>query len=168
MCFVRRRFGHTKPVQVSDVAALPVRLGAAIRTRRLFHPNGVLAEGLLERVAPADDGLPMQSCDVIGRVSKGIGLPGSTPDVAGLAFRIPPPQDLRSCGPWDVLLASTFAGSRFALAPTTSWSGATFSSLMPLRYRGRVWWLRARLVTDLDTAGLSLKSIEDEINSGGI
>ena len=155
-------------VQASDVAALPVRLGAAIRNSRLFHPHGVLAEGLLERLAPADDGLPMQSCDVIGRVSKGVGLPGAMADVAGLAFRIPPPQDLRSCGPWDVLLASTIANSRFLLAPTRSWSATTFSSLMPLRFRGGVWWVRARLVTKIDEPGLSLDTIRNQIDSGGI
>src|SRR5690348_3134807 len=145
-----------------------MKLGSAIRGRKVFHPVGVLAEGVLERTAPGSEGLPMRSCDVIGRVSKGVGLPGTTPDIAGLAFRIPPPQDLRSCGPWDVLLASTFARSRLVLAPVTSWSGATFSSLMPLRYRGRVWWLRARLVTDLDATGLGLDAVEDQINSGGI
>ena len=155
-------------MHVSDLAALPVKLGAAARGRRLFHPVGVLAEGILERTALDSDGLPMRSCDVIGRVSKGVGLPGGTPDVAGLAFRIPPPQDLRSCGPWDVLLASTAAGSRFGLAPVTSWSGATFSSLMPLRYRGRVWWVRARLTTEIDVGGLALDAIENEINSGEI
>jgi hypothetical protein len=155
-------------VQVSDVTALPVKLGAAIRARRLFHPVGVVAEGNLERTALDSDGLPMRSCDVIARVSKGVGIPGARPDIAGLAFRIPPPQDLRSCGPWDVLLASTFAGSRIILAPVTSWSGATFSSLMPLRYRGRAWWLRARLTTEISTDGLALDTIESEINSDEI
>ncbi len=155
-------------MQISDLTALPVRLGSAVRGRRLFHPVGVVAEGTLERTALGAEGLPIRSCDVIGRVSKGIGVPGGRPDIAGLAFRIPPPQDLRSCGPWDVLLASTVARSRFILAPVTSWSGATFSSLMPLRYRGRVWWLRARLATDVGTGGLSLDTIEAEINSGGI
>src|SRR5215210_2646529 len=127
-----RRCGHTYAVQASDVAALPIRLGAALRRRRLFHPDGVMAEGILERTAPQGEGLPMPSCDVIGRVSKGIGLPGALPDVAGLAWRIPPPQDLRSCGPWDVLLASTVARSRVVLAPARSWSGTTLASLMPL------------------------------------
>lgn len=150
------------------MTALPMRLGAAVRGRRLFHPVGVLAEGVLERTALDSDGLPMRSCDVIGRVSKGVGVPGGRPDVAGLAFRIPPPQDLRSCGPWDVLLASTVARSRFILAPVTSWSGATFSSLMPLRYRGRVWWVRARLASEIDTGDLALDTIEREINSDGI
>jgi hypothetical protein len=155
-------------VQASDVVALPVRLGAAIRHSRLFHPSGVLAEGLLQRGAPPDEGLPMQSCDVIGRVSKGIGLPGALPDIAGLAWRIPPPQDLRSCVPWDVLLASTVANSRFIFAPTRSWSSTTFSSVMPLRFGGGVWWVRARLVTKIDEPGLSLDTIRNQIDSGEI
>ena len=62
------------------------------------------------------------------------------------------------------------ARSRIVPAPVTSWSGATFSSLMPLRYRGRVWWLRARLTTDVGTQGLAPtpsrpKSIRAEFNS---
>jgi hypothetical protein len=155
-------------VRGSDIAALPIRLGAAFRRRRLFHPDGVMAEGTLERVAPPDVGLPMQSCDVIGRVSKGLGLPGGQPDIAGLAWRIPPPQDLRSCGPWDVLLASTVVRSRFILAPARSWSGASFSSLMPLRFNDTIWWVRARLVTKIDEPGLSLDTIRTQIDSGEI
>ncbi|MGX9788513.1 phosphodiesterase [Mycobacterium sp. MMS18-G62] len=155
-------------MHASDIAALPVRLGAAIRQRRLFHPDGVLAEGALERVAPPDEGLPMLSCDVIGRVSKGVGVPGARPDVAGLAWRMPPPQDLRSCSPWDVLLASTVANSRVVLGPATSWSGATFSSLMPLRFKGKLWWVRARLTSDINATGLSLEPIRDLITSDGI
>lgn len=155
-------------MQASDIAALPIRLGAAIRRNRLLHPDGVLAEGTLERVAPPGEGLPMNSCDVIGRVSRGIGLPGSLPDVAGLAWRIPPPPDLRSCVPWDVLLASTVTRSRFFLAPIRSWSGATFSSLMPLRFQGAAWWVRARVVTKIDEPGLSLDTIRNQIDSHGI
>ncbi len=112
----------------------------------------------------------MNSCDVIGRVSKGIGLRGGSPDIAGLAWRIPVPPDLRSCSPWDVLLASTVSGKigRFLLAPVTSWSGATFTSLMPLRFKGGMWWLRTRLVSDIETPGLSLDTIRDQIDSGGV
>jgi hypothetical protein len=155
-------------MQTSDIAALPIRLGAAARRRHLFHPDGVLAEGILERIAPPNEGLPMNSCDVIGRVSKGIGLPGALPDIAGLAWRIPPPPDLRSCTPWDVLLASTLPGKigRVLPAPLTSWPGATFTTLMPLRFRGRLWWVRARLASDICTPGLSLDTIRDEIDSG--
>jgi hypothetical protein len=155
-------------VQASDIAALPIRFGAAIRNSRLFHPSGVMAEGVFERTAPEREGLPMNSCDVIARVSKGVGLPGASPDVAGLAWRIPPPPDLRSCSPWDVLLASTLGGTRIGLAPVLSWSGTTFSSLMPLRYHDGVWWVRARLATRVDARGLSLDAVENQINSTGI
>ncbi len=166
--FASRVGGAYRGMQVSDVAALPIRWGAAVRHARLFHPYGVLAEGTLERVAPAGEGLPMVSCEVVARVSKGIGLPNRLPDVAGLAWRMPPPQDLRSCSPWDVLLASTIANSRVLLAPTASWSGATFSSLMPLRYHGALWWVRARLVTDIGSSGLSLDAVRDQIDSDEI
>ncbi|OBI75103.1 phosphodiesterase [Mycobacterium sp. E740] len=155
-------------MQASDIAALPIRFGAALRHRRLFHPSGVMAAGTLERIAPEGEGLPMYSCEVIARVSKGVGLPGATPDVAGLAWRIPPTPDLRSCSPWDVLLASTFAGTRVGLAPTASWSGATFSSLMPLRYHDELWWVRARLATRVDGSGLSLDAVDKQISSTGI
>jgi hypothetical protein len=153
-------------VQASDIAALPIRLGAAARHRRLFHPDGVLAEGILERIAPPDEGLPMNSCDVIARVSKGIGLPGALPDIAGLAWRIPPPPDLRSCTPWDVLLSSTIANSRLVLGPVRSWSSASFSSLVPLRFKGTRWWVRAQVVTKIDEPGLSLDTVSHQIDTG--
>jgi hypothetical protein len=153
-------------VQASDIAALPIRLGAAARHRRLFHPDGVLAEGILERIAPPDEGLPMNSCDVIARVSKGIGLPGALPDIAGLAWRIPPPPDLRSCTPWDVLLSSTIANGRLVLGPVRSWSRASFSSLMPLRFKGTRWWVRAQVVTKIDEPGLSLDTVSNQIDTG--
>ena len=62
---------HTGGVRVSDIVTTPVRLGAAIHNRRVFHPVGVAAEGILERVAPSSEGLPMASCDVIGQGVQG-------------------------------------------------------------------------------------------------
>jgi hypothetical protein len=69
--------------------------------------------------------------------------------------------------PWDVLLASTVRG-RLLLAPVTSWTGATFSSLMPLRYKDGVWWLQARLTTPIDSPGLALEAIRSRIASTGV
>ena len=104
----------------------------------------------------------------MGRVSKGVGLPGALPDIAGVAWRMPPP--LPPSIPWDVLLASTTGGAlgRILLRPVTSWSGATFSTLMPLGFRGGVWWLRARLATLIEVPGLSLDTIADQIGRSGI
>jgi hypothetical protein len=152
-------------MKISDVASWPVEFGAAMRHRRLFHPNGVLARGHLERTTPAGRGLPLYSCDVVGRLSKGIGTPDSVPDIAGLAWRMPPQL---SGTPWDVLLASTLAGNRFVLWPANSWAGITFSSVMPLRFEGALWWLRARLITDFDGAGLSLGSVNQQLERGGV
>ena len=139
-----------------------------MRHRRLFHPIGMLANGTIERIAATGEGLPMVPGEVVGRVSKGVGLPGALPDIAGVAWRMPPP--LPPSIPWDVLLASTAGGSlgRILLWPVTSWSGATFSSLMPLGFRGGVWWLRARLATIIDGPGLSLDTIADQIGRSGI
>jgi hypothetical protein len=146
-------------VLLSDIAALPVKFGAALRRRRLFHPVGVLAEGSVERLAPPGEGLPIKSGDVVARVSKGVGLPGAMPDIAGLAWRMSPR--------WDVLLASTVRG-RLLLAPVTNWSNTTFSSLMPLGVDGGVWWLRASLATPIGAHGLALDTIRDRIRSTGI
>jgi hypothetical protein len=152
-------------MKLSDVAALPIQIGSALRDRRVFHPSGVLAHGTLERTAPIGEGLPVRTGDVVGRVSKGIGSPGSTPDIVGLAWRMPPDTpDLL----WDVLLASTLAGNRFMLWPATSWTDVTFSSLMPMRFDGRLWWLRARLTTPVDGPGLSLDAISDQIRSASV
>lgn len=155
-------------MKISDIAAVPVEFGAALRRRRLFHPVGVLANGRIERLAPPGAGLPMESCEVSGRVTKGIGTPGTWPDIAGLAWRLPPkPLGGR---PWDVLLASAGGGrfGRVMLRPVGSWSGASFSSLMPLRFEGGPWWLRARLTTAIHAAGLSLDSIAGQIDRAGI
>jgi hypothetical protein len=96
-------------VRISDIAALAVQAGAAMRHRRLFHPIGMLANGTIERIAATGEGLPMVPGEVVGRVSKGVGLPGALPDMAGVAWRMPPP--LPPSIPWDVLLASAAGGS---------------------------------------------------------
>lgn len=166
--FARRAGGQPVRVGFSDIAALPVRVGSAVRNRRVFHPVGVLAEGTLERLAPPAEGLPMASGDVLGRVSKGVGVPGALPDIAGLAWRMPSQSSAPT--PWDVLLASSLGGGvgRVALSPVASWTGATFSSLMPFRFDDGIWWVRAKLVTPIDAAGIGLDTIRDRIRSTGL
>jgi hypothetical protein len=71
--------------------------------------------------------------------------------------------------PWDVLLASTGAGlSRILLRPALSWGEVTYSSLMPLRCEGDVWWVRARLATELEGPGMSLDTITDRLARGDL
>ena len=108
----------------------------------------------------------MESSDVVGRVSKGIGLPGGLGNVIGLAIRIPPQPFAAT--PWDILLASAGSGlvTRFALRPVTSW-GATMTSLMPLRYERTYWWIRAQM-TGGPRSGLELDDISQHIDDGGV
>jgi hypothetical protein len=157
-------------VRASDIVAVPLQWGSALRNRRVFHPVGVLANGTIERMAPPNEGLPLtSSSDVVARVSKGAGTPGPLPDIIGLAVRIPP--EPFAATPWDILLAS--AGSNVltrvaGLRPVVSWTGQTMSSLMPLRYEAKNWWLRARMTTEIEGLGVSLDVIREQIGRGGI
>ncbi|OZD68891.1 hypothetical protein CH263_08305 [Rhodococcus sp. 06-1059B-a] len=130
---------------IAAALGLPFRAASSVRAARAFHPNGVHFSGTLVRLIPEDTGLPLHSCEVAVRMSKGIGAPSGLPDVAGLALRLPPAEV--GASPWDVLLAGSATGrfGRMVPWPSVSWNGAHLSSLMPLKYRGRMWWLRARV-----------------------
>ncbi len=123
----------------------------------------------MERVVPADVGLPIPSCDVVARVSKAAGTPGALPDAIGLALRIPPQADDGAA--WDILLASagsSVLGRAIGLRPVGSWTGNPLTSLMALRFRGVNWWLRARVLTDVDGVGVSLDSIRRQLEHGEV
>jgi hypothetical protein len=128
----------------------------------------VLANGSIERMAPPGYGLPVESSNIVARVSKAVGLPRALPDIVGLAWRMPPQHSATT--PWDVLLASAGAGvaTRYLLRPVTSWSGVALSSVMPLRYHEDNWWVSARITTDIAARGVSLASVETQIASGGL
>ncbi|MDQ2628630.1 MAG: phosphodiesterase [Actinomycetota bacterium] len=150
-------------------AARVFRWGAAARGRRVFHPSGVLATGFLDRVAPADEGLPLASSAVVARISKAAGTPGIAPDAVGLALRVPSPQHGQDC--WDILLVSAGSGvpgRMLGLRPVRSWTAVTMTTLMPLGYRDGTWWLRARLVTPVHGYGLALRSMRRAIERGRV
>ncbi|BCI80065.1 hypothetical protein MTY66_16900 [Mycolicibacterium sp. TY66] len=154
-----------------ETVTAPFQWVAAARHRRVFHPGGVLARGSIERVAARDVGLPIESAsDVLVRLSKGIGTPGALPDVIGLAFRLPAgdSETAAAAPPWDVLLASAGRGrlSRFGVRPVVRWPGQPMSSVMPLRYQGTNWWLRAQILSHVDGAGVSLDSIRSALHDG--
>lgn len=69
---------------------------------------------------------------VRARLSRSVGLPRWSPDILGLAIRVPGEADH-----FDVLLASTGASfpARFVLVPQRNIMAATFTSLMP--YKGK-------------------------------
>ncbi len=167
--FATAEKGNPARMTVSDIVARPFQWGSAIRGSRIFHPIGVIASGSIERVAPPSNGLPVPSSDVVARVSKAGGTPGSLPDFIGLALRVAPPRV--DATPWDILLVSAGSGvlSRaLALRPVTSWTGQPMTTLMPLRYRAKYWWLRARILTDINGFGLSLGNFGERINDAGV
>lgn len=167
--FLSAENGKPSPVNVSDLVTKPFQWGAALRGHRFFHPAGVLAEGFVERVAPAGEGLPLPSSGVVARVSKAVGTPAALPDFVGLAIRVAPQQ--AAATPWDILLVSAGSGvlaRAAALRPTMSWAGQTLTSLMPFRYRGGVWWLRARSANGIGGFGLSLDNVRHAIEGGGM
>jgi hypothetical protein len=155
-------------VNFSDLVARPFGWGSAIRGKRFFHPIGVLAEGAVERTAPAGDGLPIPSSGIVARLSKATGTPGALPDFIGLALRVPAPENST---PWDILLVSAgsgILGRTLALRPVTSWTGQPMTTLMPLRYGGKYWWLRARIITEIPGSGVSLDAVRERIEQGGV
>ena len=150
----------------SDLAARPFGWGSAIRGKRFFHPVGVLAEGTVERIAPPTSGLPIPSSGLVARVSKATGTPGALPDFIGLALRVQ-----ADATPWDILLVSAGSGvlrRTLGLRPVTSWTGQDMTTLMPLRYGGQFWWLRARIITEFSGLGVSLDAVRERIEQGGI
>lgn len=158
-------------MKASDIAAVPIAAGAALRHRRFFHPNGVLANGSIERLAPPGEGLPVESGAIVGRLSKAVGTPGALPDAAGLAWRMSPGAFAATA--WDMLLVSAGFGSadalpnRVLLRAVTSWSAAPYSSLLPLRHGDDLWWVRARLTTPVQ-GGLSLAAARTAIDGDGL
>lgn len=161
--------GNTAHVNLSSLVTVPFQWGAAIRGKRFFHPLGVLTQGSIERVAPDDQGLPIPTSGVVARISKAVGTPGPMPDAIGLALRVPGPGDATK--PWDMLLVSAASGAIgrvLALRPVGSWTSQTMTTLMPLQYHGKRWWLRARITTPVDGPGLSLAAVRARIYDGGI
>ncbi|UXA18271.1 phosphodiesterase [Mycobacterium sp. SMC-4] len=147
---------------LSELTTLPLRAGAALRDKRVFHPTGVLCAGTVSRLAANGTGLPLVSGEVVGRLSKGVGTPGALPDFAGLAWRMP--RDADGDQPWDVLTVS--ASARVVLRPVRTWPSAQYSTLMPLGYRGEVFWLRVRLRTPVASGGLSLDRLRGRLATG--
>jgi len=130
---VKRLSKNAQAFAGSAFAAL-FRAIKVVRPNRPNHPEGVHLVGTLER-----DGLPLRASgipwmDIAGsnrveaRISRSLGMPGSFPDIIGLAVRITE-QDKRS----DVLLASTGATGlgRFILRLRRDAASAIFTTMMP-------------------------------------
>jgi hypothetical protein len=104
-----------------------------VRGKRFFHPEGETFEGSAT-ITPTSLDLPFTGTTPVHvRFSRGAGLPGSLPDVFGLALRFPELDH-------DLLLATsgTSMVTRHLLLPATSFFSAPYSTILPYEYRGRL------------------------------
>jgi len=108
-----------------------------VRRPRPIHQRGIVLEGeLVWTGADAASGIswiddaPDDPVALTARLSRSVGLPPWSPDVIGLAFRIP-----TAAGWADVEFASTGSGvpGRFMLMPRVAPTRGFFGTLLPYR-----------------------------------
>lgn len=128
---------------VRPAVQLGFRVLAAGRRARAFHPAGLDVEGTAwplhnDVVTLVDGPVP-----VVGRLSKGAGLPGDLPDVLGIALRLACHSD----GAFDVLLSSAGEGRLSRRLPllSRSWHDAWLTSIQPYGDGTRRIWLAAQV-----------------------
>lgn len=110
-----------------------------MRGKRFFHPEGETYEGTASFLTTSFD-LPFAGVgQAVVRLSRGAGLPGSLPDVFGLAVAFPEYGH-------DLLLASSGAGvlTRHLLVPGRSFFSLPYSSVLPYELDGRLVVFGAR------------------------
>lgn len=114
-------------------------LASAVRRQRIFHPIGAAYEATLVVDGGVVIGAPLldvkTSRPCIVRLSRGIGLPESMPDILGIAIRV---LDLEQ----DLLLVTSAA--RVAIVPATTVEARRYSSIVPFRAGDRTVLVGAR------------------------
>ncbi|WP_336207326.1 hypothetical protein [Nonomuraea sp. LPB2021202275-12-8] len=132
---VRPRTVPAGRARVEEAARLLAGLAGRLRHGRALHPRGLVVAATLQVRGGSRRPLGLPVLDepgeheVIARLSKGGSLPGSLPDVLGLAVRLPGPVDLllSTCGPlpWMLLPRTGFtAGPYSSLARYDSGTGS--------------------------------------------
>ncbi|MDO9377646.1 MAG: hypothetical protein Q7T56_02270 [Nocardioidaceae bacterium] len=124
---------------MSPVSAA-ARLGGRARGARALHTRGVVLTGRWVPAPDVSDPWPRTPSDAVVRLSRGISLASSGPDLLGLAFRRLGP------GEFDVLMSSCVGPgpvARVPPAPARSWGRATYSTLAPYQVGPRWTWLLA-------------------------
>ena len=111
-------------------------LGAVRPSAKPLHPKGRVVRACLYRdgLEPAlgVEFLDTKGIDeVLVRESRAIGLPGSVPDIQGLAVRVPKPDGTYG----DLLFATTGWGklTRFTLTTSRTTYGRPMTTLLPYR-----------------------------------
>lgn len=114
----------TRTVAAVRPAAKPLHPRGEVTQGRLFRRGAQPATGVAWLDEPGTD-------DVLVRRSRAVGLPGSVPDIHGLAVRVPRPDG----GYGDLLLATTGWGrvTRFVLSASRSPRHRPMTTLLPYR-----------------------------------
>ncbi|HYF72422.1 MAG TPA: hypothetical protein VD864_06355 [Nocardioides sp.] len=114
----------TRAVAAVRPAAKPLHPRGDVTRARLFRTGADPATGVAWLDEPGQD-------DVLVRRSRAIGLPGTMPDIHGLAVRVPRSDG----GNGDLLLASTGWGrlTRFVLTASRSPRTRPMTTLLPYR-----------------------------------
>jgi hypothetical protein len=117
------------------LAGIARGVAAARAADKPLHPHGNVLTARLHRVGVRPPtGVPWLdetgTDDVIVRLSRAVGLPRGSPDIFGLALRVPVGE-----GHGDLLFASTGLGriGRFILRPSGSPFGRPMTTLLPYR-----------------------------------
>jgi hypothetical protein len=112
---------------------------ARFRRGRAVHPGGTTFAG---RLTVTDSGtvLPAGTYDVVVRLTKGAGTPGSWPDVLGIALRVAVHESPSRC---DFLFSSAGTGrwTRWLPVPAHRWDRASYTTLGPYQSSDSVTWL---------------------------
>lgn len=108
---------------------------SAVRGKRVFHPVGSAHEAIVtfDGDGPAELFRRTGPQPAVVRLSRGVGLPASWPDILGLAVKIP---DAYGRGrDQDFLLATSGSGraTRHLLVPTRTTTGRAYSSILLFR-----------------------------------
>ncbi|MDQ3986638.1 MAG: hypothetical protein M3280_09095 [Actinomycetota bacterium] len=117
---------------------------SAARGKRFFHPTGEVLGGQIT-FQETSLGLPFDGIHpVIARLSRGIGLPQSAPDVLGLAVKIPDDNQ-------DLLFATSgeSAVTRHLLLPAGGFFSMPYSTILPYELHGRLIVFGAKADDDL-------------------
>ena len=131
------------PDVAGRVVALPLALLTRVRGAKPMHPRGVVFDAVLERHGPqrptGSAWLDATGTDeVLVRLSRGVGLPATWPDLLGFAIRVPGGR------PVDLLLSSTGRGRLTRLVPVLQRDASSgYGSIMAYRGPAGPVWLAA-------------------------
>lgn len=134
-----------------------------LRGKRFFHPDGVACEATIAFLPTSFD-LPFSGdTSALVRLSRGIGVPGSLPDVFGLAVKLPEPEH-------DFLFATSGASpvARHLLFPASGAFRFPYSTVLPFELDQRLVVFGARPHPATGTSGArSISQIAELVASQG-